>query len=107
MIMTRTNTTTEKKAGATGHDDVRPDMSKLIPVFVIVLVDLLGLTIIVPLLPLYSASFGASPFVVGLLVAAYPVMQIIGRRCSVACPTAMDASRFCSSARSAHSLVLC
>jgi len=53
-------------------------MRALLPVFVIVLVDLLGLTIIVPLLPLYAASFGASPFVIGLLGAAYPVMQVIG-----------------------------
>ncbi len=53
-------------------------MGALLPVFVIVLVDLLGLTIIVPLLPLYAASFGASPFVIGLLGAAYPVMQVIG-----------------------------
>lgn len=56
----------------------RSEMSRLLPVFVIVLVDLLGLTIIVPLLPLYAASFGANPFMVGLLGAAYPVMQVIG-----------------------------
>lgn len=54
------------------------EMSRLLPVFVIVLVDLLGLTIIVPLLPLYAASFGANPFMVGLLGAAYPIMQVIG-----------------------------
>ncbi|GIV83223.1 MAG: tetracycline resistance MFS efflux pump [Candidatus Roseilinea sp.] len=53
-------------------------MSRLLPVFVIVLVDLLGLTIIVPLLPLYAASFGANPFMVGLLGATYPIMQTIG-----------------------------
>ena len=52
-------------------------MARLLPVFVIVLVDLLGLTIIVPLLPLYSASFGANPFVIGLLGAAYPIMQMV------------------------------
>jgi DHA1 family tetracycline resistance protein-like MFS transporter len=56
----------------------RLDMRKLMPVFIIVLVDLLGLTIIIPLLPLYAASFGASPFVIGLLGATYPIMQIIG-----------------------------
>ncbi len=53
-------------------------MGRLMPIFVIVLVDLLGLTIIVPLMPLYAASFGANAFVVGLLGAAYPIMQIVG-----------------------------
>jgi DHA1 family tetracycline resistance protein-like MFS transporter len=43
-----------------------------------VLVDLLGLTIIIPLMPLYAASFGADAFTIGLLAAAYPVMQVIG-----------------------------
>ncbi len=56
----------------------RHSMDAILPVFVIVLVDLLGLTIIVPLLPMYAASFGASPFVIGVLGATYPIMQVIG-----------------------------
>ena len=54
------------------------DFKRVLPIFVIVLVDLLGLTIIIPLLPLYATSFGASPLVIGLLGAAYPIMQFIG-----------------------------
>jgi DHA1 family tetracycline resistance protein-like MFS transporter len=54
------------------------DFKKILPIFVIVLVDLLGLTIIIPLLPLYAATFGASPLVIGLLGAIYPLMQFIG-----------------------------
>jgi DHA1 family tetracycline resistance protein-like MFS transporter len=54
------------------------DFKKILPVFVIVLIDLLGLTIIIPLLPLYAASFGASAFTIGALGAAYPIMQFIG-----------------------------
>ena len=54
------------------------DFKKILPIFVIVLIDLLGLTIIIPLLPLYATSFGASPMTIGLLGAAYPVMQFIG-----------------------------
>lgn len=54
------------------------DVKKILPVFIIVLVDLLGLTIIIPLLPLYAASFGAGPFVIGVLAASYPLMQFIG-----------------------------
>jgi DHA1 family tetracycline resistance protein-like MFS transporter len=54
------------------------DFKKILPVFVIVLIDLLGLTVIIPLMPLYAASFGANAFTIGLLGAAYPVMQFIG-----------------------------
>jgi len=43
----------------------------------IVLVDVLGLTIILPLLPFYAESFGASPFVVGLLVTSYASCQLV------------------------------
>ena len=54
------------------------DFKKILPIFVIVLIDLLGLTIIIPLMPLYAASFNASPLVIGMLGAAYPMMQFIG-----------------------------
>jgi MFS transporter, DHA1 family, tetracycline resistance protein len=54
------------------------DFKKILPVFVIILVDLLGLSIIIPLMPLYAARFGANAFVIGLLGATYPAMQFIG-----------------------------
>jgi DHA1 family tetracycline resistance protein-like MFS transporter len=54
------------------------DFKKILPIFVIVLIDLLGLTIIIPLLPFYATSFGADAFMIGLLGAAYPVMQFVG-----------------------------
>lgn len=54
------------------------DFKRVAPVFVVVLVDLLGLTIIIPLMPLYAASFGANAFLIGVLGAAYPVMQVVG-----------------------------
>lgn len=54
------------------------DFKRILPIFIIVLVDLLGLTIIIPLLPLYAAAFGADPFTIGLLGAAYPLMQLLG-----------------------------
>jgi DHA1 family tetracycline resistance protein-like MFS transporter len=60
------------------NQDEKLDFKKILPVFVIVLVDLLGLTIIIPLLPFYATSFGASPFVIGLLGATYPILQFIG-----------------------------
>jgi DHA1 family tetracycline resistance protein-like MFS transporter len=54
------------------------DFKRIMPIFVIVLIDLLGLTIIIPLLPLYATSFGADALTIGFLGAAYPLMQFIG-----------------------------
>jgi MFS transporter, DHA1 family, tetracycline resistance protein len=51
--------------------------SPLLPIFLIVCVDVLGLTIILPLLPFYAEHFGASPAVVGLLVSTYAFFQLI------------------------------
>jgi len=54
------------------------DKRRLITVFVIVFVDLLGFGLILPLLPFYADAYGASPFVVGLLAASYAAAQLIG-----------------------------
>ena len=51
--------------------------SPLLPIFLIVSVDVLGLTIILPLLPFYAEKFGASPAVVGLLVSTYALCQLV------------------------------
>src|SRR5438094_267946 len=51
--------------------------SPLLSIFLIVLVDVLGLTIILPLLPFYAESLGAPPAVVGMLVSAYAACQLI------------------------------
>ena len=58
--------------------DDKLDFRRILPVLVIVLIDLMGLSIIVPLLPLFAARFGATPFVVGILQATYPMMQFLG-----------------------------
>lgn len=65
-------------AGAQPDADDRLDFKRILPIFVVVLIDLLGLTVIIPLMPLYAAAFGASALVVGMLGAAYPLMQFIG-----------------------------
>jgi MFS transporter, DHA1 family, tetracycline resistance protein len=54
------------------------DFRRILPVLVIVLVDLMGLSIIIPLLPLFAARFGATPLLVGILQATYPLMQFLG-----------------------------
>jgi MFS transporter, DHA1 family, tetracycline resistance protein len=51
--------------------------SPLLPIFLIVVVDVLGLTIILPLLPFYAERMGASPTVVGLLVSTYAACQLV------------------------------
>lgn len=51
--------------------------SPLLPIFLIVAVDVLGFTIILPLLPFYSERLGASATVVGELVSTYAICQLI------------------------------
>ena len=51
--------------------------SPLLPIFLIVLVDILGLTIMIPLLPFYAEKLGASALVVGLLISSYAFCQLI------------------------------
>ncbi|WP_435358417.1 MFS transporter [Haloarchaeobius sp. DFWS5] len=46
-------------------------------VFGIVFVDLLGFGILLPVIPLYARSFGASAFVGSLLIAAFSAMQFL------------------------------
>ncbi len=54
------------------------DFKRVLPIICIVLVDLMGLSIIIPLLPLFAARFGATPFIIGILQASYPMMQFVG-----------------------------
>ena len=56
----------------------RLDASRVIPIFVLVFVDVLGLTVILPLLHLYGAAYGASPLEIGLVAAAFPLAQLVG-----------------------------
>lgn len=51
--------------------------SPLLPIFLIVVVDVLGLTIVLPLLPFYAERLHATPFVVGTLVTTYAFFQLI------------------------------
>jgi MFS family permease len=51
--------------------------SPLLAIFLIVAVDVLGLTIMIPLLPFYAEKLGASPFQVGWLIGAYAACQLV------------------------------
>lgn len=52
-------------------------MSRLTIIFLTIFVDLIGFGIVLPLLPFYAQEFGASPLVIGLIVAAHPAMQFV------------------------------
>lgn len=54
------------------------DFSRVMPIFVLVFVDVLGLTVILPLLHLYGAAYNATPLQIGLVAAAFPLSQLIG-----------------------------
>src|SRR5436853_2212232 len=51
--------------------------SPLLAIFLIVVVDVLGLTIMIPILPFYAEHYGASPSVVGLLMGSYALCQLV------------------------------
>ena len=50
--------------------------SPLLPIFLVVLVDVLGFTIVYPLLPFYAERFGASPLVATTLVSVYALCSL-------------------------------
>jgi MFS transporter, DHA1 family, tetracycline resistance protein len=49
----------------------------LVIIFLTVFIDLLGFGIIIPLLPFYAESYGASGFAVGLLGTSFSLMQFL------------------------------
>ena len=51
-------------------------MTKLIVLFVIAFVDTIGAALVVPILPFYATRYGASAFLVGLLVSSFSVAQL-------------------------------
>ncbi|MEX2152427.1 MAG: MFS transporter [Gemmatimonadaceae bacterium] len=55
----------------------KPTMAKLVVLMVTAFMDMVGLLMIVPLMPLYAKDLGAGGFVVGLLVASFSVTQLL------------------------------
>jgi len=51
--------------------------ASLAVIFAIVFIDLVGFGIVIPILPLYAERFGASPLMVGLLLAVYSLMSFL------------------------------
>jgi DHA1 family tetracycline resistance protein-like MFS transporter len=63
--------------GTVQAPSVKPSSSPLLPIFLIVAVDILGFTIILPLLPFYSEKLGATPTTVGAIISIYAFFQLI------------------------------
>ena len=55
-----------------------PPRGALRAIFLIVFADLLGFSIVIPLLPLWAKKYDISPFQVGLLFSIYSVCQLVG-----------------------------
>ena len=52
-------------------------MSPILVVVLVVLVDLMGFTLVMPLLPRFAAEYGFSDAKIGILLAAYPMCQLV------------------------------
>lgn len=50
---------------------------RFVPIFIVVFVDLLGFSIILPLLPYYARNYAATPQTIGLLIATYSICQFL------------------------------
>lgn len=53
------------------------DFRVMAPLFAVVAIDAVGSGVILPLLPFYSQRFGASPLVIGLLMASFSLCQFV------------------------------
>jgi multidrug resistance protein len=63
--------------GARGGRGAGFFLSPLGIVFTTVVIDLVGFGIVLPILPLWAETFGASPVQIGLITASYAVMQLL------------------------------
>ncbi|HEX5082470.1 MAG TPA: MFS transporter [Blastocatellia bacterium] len=54
-----------------------PGKERLIPIFIVVFVDILGFSLILPLLPFYARELNAADTLVGPLIASYSLCQFI------------------------------
>lgn len=56
---------------------MKKENGALLTVLLIVFVDILGFTIMIPLLPFYAESLGATPFMVGMLSSIYGLCSLV------------------------------
>jgi DHA1 family tetracycline resistance protein-like MFS transporter len=73
--LARLATSPSAATGGSGAGSKRK--ASLAVIFGIVFIDLVGFGIVIPVLPLYAERFGASPLVIGLLLAVYSLMSFL------------------------------
>src|SRR3982751_2720069 len=52
-------------------------MGKLLVLMITAFVDMVGFAMVLPLIPFYAASMGATGFIVGLLISSFSVAQLV------------------------------
>lgn len=52
-------------------------MRRLIPILGITFVDIIGFSILIPMMPYFVVHFGASPFLVGVIIATFQICQLL------------------------------
>lgn len=57
--------------------DSKQSKSHLTLIFITIFLYLVGFGIMIPIMPIISRNFGASPFIVGLLMSVYSIMQFL------------------------------
>ena len=76
-VSTSGSTRDQDPPGAPPGADPAQQRAPLLPIFLIVLVDVLGLSIVLPLLAVYAETFGASAQVAALLIPVYAACQAL------------------------------
>jgi DHA1 family tetracycline resistance protein-like MFS transporter len=64
-------------AGALADSPTGTSKRSLLVLFTVIVIDLIGFGIVVPILPYYAKSLDTSPTVLGLLLAVYPAFQFV------------------------------
>src|SRR5262245_50519496 len=61
----------------TTETPVPPKRGSLLVLFLIVVIDLIGFGIVLPLLPRYGETYGVGPLALGFLMASFSAMQFV------------------------------
>lgn len=64
-------------SGSPAAAEPAPPRASLLPVFLIVLVDVFGMTLVIPLLAIYAETFHATPLQATLLVSVFAACQLV------------------------------
>ncbi len=69
--------TTDDRPSEQAQQTPKTPRAALATLFGVIVIDLIGFGIVMPILPYYAKSFDASPLVLGFLLAVYPAFQFV------------------------------